>query len=145
MEAMNAKAVSDLLKSRGVRPTPQRILVYQYLREHPVHATADTVYDALLPENPTFSRTTVYNSIRTLTESGLIHPVTIDGGFIRYDANVADHGHFKCIHCGKIFDFQLEQKPENPSSLKDFRILTRDCYLCGTCPTCTENVSAAGE
>ena len=133
---MDLKQLAETLKAKGVRPTQQRLLVYRYLMEHPIHATADTVYEALVPDNPSFSKTTVYNTIRVLTESGLLHPVTIDGGFIRYDANVSDHGHFKCNACGQIFDFPLRETQNDFEELKGFKIYYRDFYLSGCCPSC---------
>ena len=63
---MTTAEVSARLKDYGVRPTPQRIEVYRFLAEHPIHATADIIYDALAPENPSFSKTTIYNTIKVL-------------------------------------------------------------------------------
>ncbi|UKI22155.1 MAG: transcriptional repressor [Anaerotruncus sp.] len=68
-----------------------------------------------LKSNPGFSKTTVYNALKSLCESGFITAITIDGGRIHYDANVNFHGHFICKHCGEIYDFQLEEPVSTPA------------------------------
>lgn len=133
---MTTAEISARLKDYGVRPTPQRIEVYRFLAEHPIHATADVIYEALSPENPSFSKTTIYNTIKVLTGCGLIHPVVIDGGCIRYDANTNDHGHFKCTVCGKVFDFSADFEVGETTELDGFSVDAKDLYYYGKCPEC---------
>lgn len=139
---MTATDISALLKDHGVRPTPQRIEVYRYLAEHPVHATADVIYDALAPDNPSFSKTTVYNTIKLLAACGLAHPVVIDGSCIRYDADTRDHGHFKCTVCGRVFDFAADFEVGETRGLQGFQVDARDLYYYGKCPDCAGNPSS---
>ena len=75
---MSSQEIAALLSQRGVRPTQQRIEVYRYLMDHPIHPSADTIYQALSAEYPSFSRTTIYNSLRSLTKAGLVRPVLIE-------------------------------------------------------------------
>lgn len=138
---MNAMQVSDLLKSRGIRPTPQRIGVYQFLYDNRVHASADMIYEALSPQYPSFSRTTIYNSIKTLVENGLIRSVCIEGEYVRYDANIADHGHFKCLSCGKVYDFTTQWNGDLPEDLDGFEVRIKDAFFYGTCKACAKNLA----
>ena len=133
---MTTMEISARLKDCGVRPTPQRIEVYRFLAEQPIHATADVIYEALVPENPSFSKTTIYNTIKVLTGCGLIHPVMIDGSGIRYDANTADHGHFKCTVCGRLFDFSADFEAGRTTGLDGFEVNAKDLYYYGKCPEC---------
>lgn len=93
-----------LLSENGIRPSVQRIAVYEYLCEHPEHPTVDTVYASLSPIYPTLSRTTIYNTLKLLAEHGLVQTIQIEEDKLRYDANVEPHIHFKCTKCGKIID-----------------------------------------
>lgn len=136
---MSNAEITALFKRSGIRPTPQRISVYRYLMENPVHASADTIYEALLPEFPSFSKTTIYNSIRALEESGLLRAVNIEGEYVRYDADVRDHGHFKCAKCGKIYDFTPPPASNTPPELDGFRIDRRDAFYYGLCRNCGEH------
>ena len=105
---MEPRRVADILQERGVRATQQRMAVYDYLLLHPIHPTADMIFTALTPRYPSFSRTTIYNTLHTLVDAGLIREVNIDPQEQRFDGNPSDHGHFRCRHCGEIFDFDLQ-------------------------------------
>lgn len=133
---MSNAEITALFKRSGIRPTPQRISVYRYLTEHPVHASADVIYEALLPEFPSFSKTTIYNSIRALEEGGLLRTVNIEGEFVRYDANTRDHGHFKCTKCGKVYDFPTFTASGLPPELDGFQVDQKDTFYYGLCRNC---------
>jgi Fe2+ or Zn2+ uptake regulation protein len=135
---MNGTNAAEALRAKGIQPTQQRIAVYQYLLEHRTHPTADTVYNALSAKYPTMSRTTVYNTMRALFGAGLLRIVTIDAEEQHFDADTADHGHFRCRKCGSLFDFSL---PHDASALapKGYRTDIFDVYATGVCPHCQEN------
>lgn len=88
----------------GIRPSLQRIQIYRYLCNNPVHPTAETVYTALAPAIPTLSRTTVYNTLKLFHEQQLVQTLTIENDELRYDADTRDHLHFKCSCCGEVYD-----------------------------------------
>ena len=103
---MDTREIIDLFKEKGLKATPQRIAVYNFLVENPVHPDVETVYQSMIMDNPSFSKTTVYNCLQALTDCGLLIPVKIDNEKIRYDADTSFHGHFKCDCCGRIYDFK---------------------------------------
>lgn len=92
------------LRTNGVLPSPQRIAVYRFLRDHPIHATVNTIYRAVREELSSISRMTVYNTVKRLVAAGVVAEVIIEDGELRYDANMRPHGHSKCIDCGTVFD-----------------------------------------
>ena len=53
---MTQKQIAQLMGDRGLRPTTQRLAVYDYLYRHRIHPSAEMVYDALVAQYPTFSR-----------------------------------------------------------------------------------------
>ena len=127
--------LGQLLSSRGIRPTQQRLAVYEYLLTHPIHPTVDTIYAALSPQYPALSRTTVYNTVYLLVQAGLARVLGGPGQEQRFDGNPEDHGHFFCLNCRQVFDFPLDQQIQ-PSGLEGFHALTRDLSLTGYCPDC---------
>ena len=135
---MTIQAITDTLRSRGIQPTQQRVAVYRYLLEHRTHPTADTVYQALGEEFPTMSRTTVYNTMRALYEADLLRIVTIDAEEQHFDADVADHGHFRCMVCGKLFDFPLPATTSVSLAPSEFETTRFDVYASGICPQCQQ-------
>ena len=92
------------LSEAGVRPSVQRVAVYSYLCEHPVHPTVETLYASLSPEYPTLSKTTIYNTLKLFEEKKLVRSLKIEDDKLRYDADIRPHLHFKCEKCGKVFD-----------------------------------------
>lgn len=138
---MTQKQMAELLISRGVRPTAQRLAVYDYLYRHRTHPSADTVYAALVRKNPTFSRTTVYNSLHALVEAGLVLELAMNTEERHYDADMALHGHFHCRTCGGIADFALDEALVQQLMPDGFVIEGKGIYFSGRCPACCESNS----
>ena len=75
---MNDLSTIDYLAAHGIKPSVQRIAVMDYLLRHHTHPQAEDIYCALLPSMPTLSRTTVYNTLRLLTEQGAVCQLPLD-------------------------------------------------------------------
>lgn len=131
---LQTREITDLFHKKGLKVTPQRIAVYKFLAENQVHPDVETVYNNVVKDNPSFSKTTVYNCLQALSSCGLLIPVKIDADKIRYDADTDFHGHFKCEKCGKIFDFRCEDGMFG--GLEDFEIRQKDVYYSGICSRC---------
>lgn len=96
--------VVQALKQRGLRVTPQRYAVYANLLHRTDHPTVDQLMTDLNQDFPVSSQATVYNSLKTLLDAGLIREVLLEEGVSRYDANTDPHHHFQCRSCGAIED-----------------------------------------
>ena len=138
---MTQKQMAALLSDRGVRPTAQRLAVYDYLYRHRTHPSVDTIYEALIQEHPTFSRTTVYNSLHALVEAGLVLELAMDTEERRYDADTALHGHFHCRNCGGIADFPLDEVLVQRLMPDGFLVEGKGIYFSGRCPKCCKSNS----
>lgn len=121
----------------GVRPSVQRIAVFEYVLTHATHPTVEEITDALLPRIPTLSKTTVYNTLKMLVESGAIDAIHIDRNCERYDANTRLHGHFMCDRCGKIIDTVIDDT-ENIIQYAPVGCEVRKAQVLyhGLCPEC---------
>ena len=109
----------ELLTQRGVKLTPQRLVIAQYLLETQDHPTAEDVLKAVSDKLPVaLSRATVYNTLNTLVEAGVIREVFTEPGRTRYDANVEKHHHFVDVRTGQILDIPWEDVPILPGSLQ---------------------------
>ena len=120
---------------RGIRPSMQRLAIMDYLINHPIHPTIDDVYQALSNKVPTLSRTTVYNTLRMLSENQAAQMITIDEHRVCYDGNVESHVHFYCKKCGKIIDLFGEQAPklEGEKTVEGNIIQEEQLYYKGIC------------
>ena len=103
-------SAEQLLLAHGVKPTPQRVVIADYLLHTHSHPTADEVLSAVSEALPVaLSRATVYNTLNTLKESGVIKEVLTEPGRVRYDANVSHHHHFVDVKTGRIVDIPADK------------------------------------
>lgn len=113
----------------------------EYLKNHKTHPTVDMIYNDLQPQIPTFSKTTVYNTMKLFTDKGLALAITIDEGETRYDGDTSVHGHFKCRKCSSIKDFFFNgNPPESPLLPEGFQLESLHYYGWGLCPDCKSKV-----
>ncbi len=131
---MDKEKIISLFKEKSFRATPQRIAVFDYVYNNRTHPDVLEIYDYVSKNNPAFSKTTVYNALKALTECGFLKTISIDGERVRYDANTALHGHFRCEKCEKIFDFDVAGL--NFKMPEGFVVNHKDVYYSGLCADC---------
>lgn len=84
----------------------QRELIYNRVKNYPVHPTADEVYTALKKEHKNLSLGTVYRNLNLLTEMKMLKKIHTDNAKDRFDARTDAHCHFLCERCGRVFDVE---------------------------------------
>ena len=96
--------VTKKLKEHGFKVTPQRLAVYNVLKNTKEHPCAETIYNQLLPMYPTMSLATVYKSLEVFKNIGLVQELDLGEGSSRYDANTNQHPHIQCLKCSRVED-----------------------------------------
>ncbi|GEM01057.1 Fur family transcriptional regulator, peroxide stress response regulator [Halolactibacillus halophilus] len=135
------KEAVERLKSSGVRITPQRHAVLEYLIEKETHPTADDIYKALEEKFPNMSVATVYNNLRVFKDIGLVKELTYGDVSSRFDYNTTKHYHVICESCGKIVDFHypsLDEVEALAETVTGFEVSHHRLEIYGTCPDCKE-------
>jgi len=108
-----ATRAEEMLVAKGVKPTPQRVVITEYILNTESHPTAEQILDAVADMLPVaLSRATVYNTLNTLVQAGVVQEVFTEPGAVRYDANISEHHHFVDIKTGRIFDIPSEMVPQ---------------------------------
>ncbi len=104
---------------------------------YPEHATVEELSGALNRRYPKASRATVYNTLHTLVEAGLVREFTLDGKAARYDANIEPHHHFVCDRCGAVEDLEwfevaeLKKSRIAARSIRSYEVIVRgECKRC---------------
>jgi Fur family peroxide stress response transcriptional regulator len=92
------------LRTSGMRLTHQRLEVARELAVSDAHPDVETIYRRIRERIPTVSLDTVYRTVATLVDLGVVNRVGVLSGPARYDANTARHHHFVCSQCGLIRD-----------------------------------------
>ena len=130
---------SGLLKRARLRLTPQRLAVVRELlgRNHP---TVAEVYDAVRQQFPTIGLATVYATLNTLTERGLVRALPFATA-VRYDVNVSPHANLVCTRCGRITDLDgcndvLSVLRARTAACAGFQLQEERIDLYGLCGDC---------
>jgi Fur family transcriptional regulator, peroxide stress response regulator len=118
----------------GIKPSHQRLRILEWLASTRSHPSAEAVYQALLPQMPTLSRTTVYNTLALFVERGVAQPVYLDAVQTRYDGDARPHGHFRCRGCGRVIDVELPAAP--PAPPRGYAADRVMVGFVGLCPAC---------
>ena len=124
------------LKENGIYLTHQRMKIFEYLYKNRNHPTVEMIYKDLIKEMPTLSKTTVYNTMKILMEAGIVKEIPVNSNESRYDILTEEHGHFKCIKCGYIYDFNLNMESLSVEGLDNFIIYDKDVFFKGICSSC---------
>jgi len=139
MASERLKEAVEKLKATGVRMTPQRHAILEYLLTTMSHPTADEIYKALEKDFPNMSVATIYNNLRLFKEAGLVRELTYGDASSRFDANMSDHYHVICRRCGKITDFNyppLVEVEREAARKTGFQVDSHRMEVYGLCADC---------
>lgn len=127
------------LKSNSCKITPQRIAVYQTIKESMDHPNAETVFKKLYPSYPTMSLATVYKSLELFCNLGLIQVINIGENSFRYDGRTDEHQHIICTKCQKIEDLNnhiFEDLRYKVADISNYKINKQQLCFYGICSDC---------
>jgi len=136
---MNSINIKDHLLAKGIRPSVHRLVILEYLMSRRNHPTADMIYKDISKDIPTLSKTTIYNTLRTFHEKGVVQSLTIDENEVRFDATLSPHAHFKCISCGMVTDVSAEIPVIQNNIIDGNRIVETQVYYRGLCCNCLKS------
>jgi Fur family peroxide stress response transcriptional regulator len=121
----------ERLRGAGYRVTRQRLAVYAYLSSNDSHPTVDDIYSGIKGDLPRISVATVYKSVESLVDVGLLKPIYLGPSATRFDASTDAHAHFRCIECQQISDVTMKQAPVSIDELNSVDELNR-CEVMGS-------------
>lgn len=138
------QTIEELLRSKKIKVTPQRMAVYAVLKQTKEHPNVEMIYKKLKPDYPAISLATVYKTVDILKKIGLIQELNVGDGSLRFDANAQPHAHVYCKNCGKVTDvdnFSFEQLQDQQimadiTAETGFHVSTVQLYFYGLCAHC---------
>ena len=140
MSTVNSdEELTALLRARGQRVTPQRLVIHRVLRQRGRHLTAEDVREAVKHDLPGTSTPTVYATLDLLADLGLVRRIHVGAGPTLYDARTDTHHHTICTICGRVDDLD---GPADLSTLvraarsAGFDPVQIDLSVSGLCPAC---------
>lgn len=134
--------VRDYLAEKDIKPSLQRMAVMKYLKEHPCHPSANDIYEALHPDMPTLSLTTVYNTLKLFVEKGAALCIQTGERMCHFDGDMAPHMHLYCTECGRIIDMSVEDTvfSSGEAAAVNFEILDTQILIKGHCAECVKKI-----
>jgi len=119
--------------------TAQRLAVLRAVESNP-HATADDIVDVVRRDIGSISLQSVYDTLNSLSERGLLRRIQPMGSPARYEDRVADnHHHLICRQCNKVVDVDCavgERPCLTASDAQGFTIDEAEVIYWGICPEC---------
>jgi len=100
------------LKNSNLKITPQRIAVLEALSNLKDHPTADNIKEYVVKNHPHIAVGTIYKTLETFVEKGLVKKVKTEQDVMRYDAILDKHHHLYCEDTERIEDFFDDQLNE---------------------------------
>ena len=129
----------DKYRNIGLKLTPQRMAIFDYLDGNKDHPSAEEIYKAVSKKFPTMSFATVYNTLGALRDKGSLQELTIDPAKKRYDPDTGHHSHLICMACKKVVDIQIDYDLKLPKSVRrNFTVVNNRIEFYGFCPDCKE-------
>ena len=129
------------IQEHGLKRTNQRDLILDVFLRTEEHLSNEDLYQLVKKEDPTVGQTTVYRTLKILTEAGLAREVRFGDGRTHYEHNYKHqhHDHMICSECGKIIEFfsaELEAIQDQMAAKHRFEITQHLLRIIGICAEC---------
>ena len=133
------------LRASGVKLTHQRMEIFREVAMSEEHPDAETIYQSVRKRLPSISLDTVYRTLWSLLDFGLISTLGPPRKTVRFDANMDSHHHFVCTKCGMTRDFydkKLDRLrvPESKSILET--VQSTQVEVKGVCMSCSRKMQS---
>jgi Fur family ferric uptake transcriptional regulator len=136
--------IGELLRAHGLRRMASRIAVLAVLEPVDGHLSVAEIHQRLAAAAPTATQppdlATIYRTVTTLVDRGVLHALTIEGGVTTYGLAVDAHHHAVCTRCGTIIEVpaqRLASALEQARAGSSFTLSERaGLTLHGLCPQC---------
>jgi Fur family ferric uptake transcriptional regulator len=135
------------LREHNLPVTAQRLAIAEVLLGADRHLSAEEVAEAVSERGRNVGTATVYRTIDTLLESGLIVERDFGEGFRRFEAarDVPNHEHLVCTQCGKVEEFRDERLERMTTIVAESRGFARQRHrlvIHGICKDCQRGAAS---
>lgn len=129
------------IQRAGLRRTAQRDLILEVFLKTEEHVTSEDLYWLVSKRDPSVGHTTVYRTLRLLTEAGLAREVRFGDNKTYYEHHYEHphHDHMICTQCGKVIEFfsvEIEALQDEMAGKYNFRPTHHSLRMWGVCSDC---------
>ena len=130
----------EILKSKGIKVTLQRIKVLEHIMKINDHLTAEQIHKAISTTNEILSLATVYNTLGLFVNKGILLKLNGPEDKAFFDVTIKDHFHFYCTKCKSIHDVSSTNIDVASMDFKGNKVDSFYGYFIGTCNECNKGV-----
>ncbi|AGB40479.1 Fe2+/Zn2+ uptake regulation protein [Halobacteroides halobius DSM 5150] len=141
---INLKNLKTILAANNYQLTFQRKLILQlFLNTKEKHLSAEDIYNSIKDEHPSIGLSTIYRTLDTFLNSGIIKELDFDTKCRCYelkDEGVSHHYHLICIKCNKIVETNGKMIDRMKLCVKNkynFKVLDHKIKIHGYCEECS--------
>jgi Fur family transcriptional regulator, peroxide stress response regulator len=119
----------------------QRQIILEEVIKEKTHPSALEIYERVRQRLPRISLGTVYRNLEQLAARGLIQKIEAADGQRRFDGELTQHYHIRCLYCGRVDDALLpllSRLNQTFDKTSDYTILGHRLEFYGICPRCRE-------
>ena len=136
------------LQKAGLKRTAQRELILEVFLRTEEHLSSERLYDLARAKDDSLGHTTVYRTLKLLTECGLAREVRFGDGRAYYEHNYKHehHDHMICTECGAIIEFlspEIETLQDEMAARYGFLVTQHSLRLFGLCATCQKQTQSS--
>ena len=129
------------IQKAGLKRTAQRDLILDVFLRTEEHLSSEDLYRLVQKEDRSIGQTTVYRTLKLLTDAGLAREVRFGDGRTRYEHNYKHqhHDHMICTECGKLIEFfsaELEAIQDAMAAKYRFEPTNHSLRIFGICVDC---------
>ncbi len=131
------------IQKAGLRRTAQRDLIMEIFLRTEDHLTSEDLYWLVQKDDSTVGHTTVYRTLKLLTDAGLAREVRFGDNKTYYEHhyNHDHHDHMICTECGKVIEFfsqDIEELQDQMASNFGFKPTHHSLRMWGVCSDCQQ-------
>jgi len=104
----NLEDIKRKISQGGLKLTHQRMVILKAINEAGNHPTAEKVFEQIKSSNPSVSLGTVYKTLDSFVNAGIIQKFVDNNGVMRFDAILEAHSHLYCNKTHEILDYRNE-------------------------------------
>jgi Fur family ferric uptake transcriptional regulator len=137
------------IQKKGLKRTAQRDLILEVFLRTEEHLSSEDLYRLVKQEDSTVGQTTIYRTLKLLSEAGLAREVRFGDNRTHYEHNYKHqhHDHMICSECGRIIEFysaELEAIQDAMAAKHKFEVTQHLLRIIGLCADC-QRASKSGE
>lgn len=135
------QVLDEFVRAKGLRHTPQRARILDVFLSTERHVSCDELFKLVRKKYPGIGYTTVYRTMKLLSESGLCGETDFGDGILRFEHKYGHehHDHLICTKCGRFIEVvkpQIEKLQDGLAKKYNFTPRRHKLQIFGLCNKC---------